>query len=129
MQSGPSLLAPIHSKVALFFIASFFLNHVTWHQGLLLHISSHHIMQISDCYSRRGAKKIPLAKHHHCLVPEVLQLKERKKHGKRRGKKIPVKYQKPQNENVWKTQQAEKRIGSRIGKPFAWMSPKPQTLA
>jgi len=29
MQSGPSLLALICSKVVLFFIASFFLNHMT----------------------------------------------------------------------------------------------------
>jgi len=43
---------------------------------------------------------------------------------KEEAKKIPVKDQKPQNENVWKTQQAEKGIGSRIRKPFAQMSPK-----
>lgn len=42
---------------------------------------------------------------------------------------IPVKDQKPQNENLWKTQQAEKGTGTRIGKPFPWMTPRPQTLA
>lgn len=47
----------------------------------------HHIIQISDCYSRRGAKKTPLAKHDHCLTPEVLQLKEKKKHGKKERKR------------------------------------------
>lgn len=49
--------------------------------------------------------------------------------GKGEENKNSVEDQKPQNANVWITQQAEERINSRIRKPFPWMSPKPQTLA
>lgn len=87
-------------------------------------------MQISDCWCRRGAKKAPLAKHRHHLTLAALQLKEMKKiHRKGEGRKTSLKDQKPLNENVCKTQQAEKRIGSKTGKPFPWVSLKPQTLA
>lgn len=68
-------------------------------------------MQISDCFSRRRAKKAPLVKYHHHLTLVVLQLKEMKKiYEKGEGKKIPVKDQKALNENVWKTQEAEKMV-------------------
>lgn len=87
-------------------------------------------MQISDCYSRRAARKAHVAKHHHHLTLVVLQLKEMKKIcGKGERRKIRAEDQTSLNENVWETQQIEKRIGSKIGKPFPCMSLKPQTLA